>query len=208
MRNKVKNLFQRESNIFNRRYSEPNLIDRIFRKSVFARFEAVLREVNAIKCRSVLDVGCGAGFQALRLVQLGVDVMGIDFSENMIQTARQISSSYNMKDGPEFICADFLGYEFDRKFDIVIALGLFDYTSNPGDYLKKMKELANREIIASFPAKDKILWLQRKFRYSVFKNCPVYFYRKEDIENIVSVVGSRDCNILRIHRDYILQLFI
>jgi ubiquinone/menaquinone biosynthesis C-methylase UbiE len=74
---------------------------------------ADLLPVNA----KVLDVGCGAGVPVARfLVDLGFDVVGIDFSENMLRLARK-----NVPEA-EFIKKDMtkLGFPAD-SFDAVIA---------------------------------------------------------------------------------------
>src|SRR5262245_15103306 len=41
---------------------------------------------------SVLDVGCGSGvmFEMIREKRLGLDYLGIDVSENLLQVARQL----------------------------------------------------------------------------------------------------------------------
>ena len=36
----------------------------------------------------ILDLGCGAGYESMRLMQLGADVTGIDYSEEPIKIAR------------------------------------------------------------------------------------------------------------------------
>ena len=36
----------------------------------------------------ILDLGCGAGYESMRLKQLGADVTGIDYSEEPIKIAR------------------------------------------------------------------------------------------------------------------------
>lgn len=69
----------------------------------------------------VLDVGCGAGIKSKYLVNKGLKVVGIDFSEKMIEIARQEvpSGDFLILDLDE---ADKLDYLFDGIFMQAILL--------------------------------------------------------------------------------------
>lgn len=126
MENKVKVFFRRRAQDYIERYNRPTLIDLIFRKSIFLRSKKVREEYAVFARGSVLDIGCGAGIQVFQLGELGADVTGIDFSEKMILRANEVLKSYRGKGNVDFICADFCSFNFERKFDMVIALALFD----------------------------------------------------------------------------------
>jgi ubiquinone/menaquinone biosynthesis C-methylase UbiE len=49
----------------------------------------LLREVAGPPPLTVLDVGCGTGFLALRMAELGHTALGIDLSEEMLATAQR-----------------------------------------------------------------------------------------------------------------------
>lgn len=172
-------------------------------------FSKKVREEYAVFARgSVLDIGCGAGIQVFQLGELGADVTGIDFSEKMILMANEVLKSYRGKGNVDFICAGLCSFNFERKFDMVIALGLFDYVSEPLAYLSKMKSLANRVVIASFPRGQGILALQRKLRYRFIKKCPLYLYTKEELTDLIERCSFRNYSIERIHRDYLIKCYI
>lgn len=42
----------------------------------------------------ILDLGCGAGYESMRLKYLGAKVVGIDFSEKELEIAREKKSRY------------------------------------------------------------------------------------------------------------------
>ena len=93
----------------------------------------------------VLNIGCGAGREAIALTKLGFEVTGIDISEHMIKTAKEESESYNLNINFD-VCSvmDIDKYE-SSKFDyIIFTRALYSYI--PGQYLrievlKKAKEL-------------------------------------------------------------------
>lgn len=75
------------------------------------------------KIHVALDAGCGTGFHSLLLAQLGVQVTGIDVSEEMIQQARRHATELSLP--VRFIegrSQDLRGM-FDSRFDAVFCLG-------------------------------------------------------------------------------------
>src|SRR5687767_10865979 len=50
---------------------------------------ALLREVAGHPPLTILDVGCGTGFLALRMAELGHTAVGIDLSEEMLAVAQR-----------------------------------------------------------------------------------------------------------------------
>ncbi|ACV59992.1 putative arsinothricin biosynthesis methyltransferase ArsM [Alicyclobacillus acidocaldarius] len=66
------------------------------RFSPAAPTEKILEYVKRTNCRRILDVGCGMGTTLLRMAQehvSGVQFIGVDFSEKMIERARTSSLS-------------------------------------------------------------------------------------------------------------------
>jgi len=204
----VRRVFDKRAEKFLQIYERPNLIDRIFRKSVLARFRQAFEECSKMNYRSVLDIGCGSGLLALKLAQAGMDVTGIDFSNEMIDVAAQVRAEKDIKAKLDFTCVNLMDFSPKQKFDVVIALGVLDYTSEPHAYLEKMMSLAVGEIIVSFPAAEDIWSIQRKARYYFFKRCPVYFYKKRQIEELCVQSGLSNFKLKRIYRDYFLQGYL
>lgn len=204
----VKKVFDKRAEKFLQIYENPNLIDRIFRKSVLARFLEAFEECSGANYKSALDIGCGSGLLSLKLAQLGMDVTGIDFSSEMINMAAQVCAGKDIKGKLDFTCVNLMDFNSQRKFDAVIALGFFDYIKEPQAYLDKMISLAVKEIIISFPAAGDIWSIQRKARYFFIKRCPVYFYGQKQIQLLCAQSGLSNFKLRRLHRDYFLQGYL
>ena len=54
---------------------------------------ALLREVAGSAPLTILDVGCGTGFLAMRMAELGHTAVGIDLAEEMLTAAQQKAAS-------------------------------------------------------------------------------------------------------------------
>src|SRR5256885_2166807 len=149
-------------------------LDRTLRKDMFERFELTLREIRRMEAARVLDVGCGSGLFSIAMAREGVQtVVGVDFSKPMIDLAVQRAAAAGVSSKCEFIVGDFLQMGFSERFDGSIAIGVFDYLAEPGVFLKRLREVTTRKIIATFPCKWTYRAPIRKIRLGILK-CPVY----------------------------------
>ncbi|HXG64372.1 MAG TPA: methyltransferase domain-containing protein [Blastocatellia bacterium] len=82
---------------------------------VFEYGEDLLSLLNPQPGERILDVGCGTGHLTGRIAAAGSQVVGIDNSANMIETARR---EYP---GVEFILADATDFVFPEPFDAIFS---------------------------------------------------------------------------------------
>jgi 2-polyprenyl-3-methyl-5-hydroxy-6-metoxy-1,4-benzoquinol methylase len=73
-----------------------------------------------IKGKEVIDFGCGPGLYATRLARKGASVSGIDFSESSINYARTSAEEEGLS--IDYIVSDYLKYETNAKFDLIIMI--------------------------------------------------------------------------------------
>jgi len=214
---KVKQYFTHSAATFDSLYSESEtnslkrFINRNFRRDIYERFILTMNHVRKHKLKSALDVGCGSGRYACALAQLGVErIVGIDFSPKMVELAVENTSQIpNASEIFEFICSDFTEFQTKEIFDVVLAMGFFDYIKNPIPVLEKMKTLSNHSVIASFPSISIYRTPIRKIRY-YFKRCPVYFYDRIKIQSFSLEVGFATNEIVKIKgsgMDYFVAFF-
>lgn len=189
----VKTYFERTADNFDALYeNRRNLsyrFNQLFRKGLFQRIDKTTAAFAGMKDFTVLDVGCGSGRNSALFAEQGARrVVGIDFSAPMLELAREYTRAKNVANRCEFIQADFLEYPFQETFDVVVALGVFDYVAEPAGVLKRMKELANQKVVASFPGVSPVRAPLRKMRYAL-RGCPVYFYTGTKLRQICHDAG-------------------
>lgn len=104
-----------------RRYSGPSLRKRF---SMEFRFSLL----GGLKGRSVLDVGCGDGLNAVIFAKLGATVTGIDVSPGAITVARRRAEVNGVADRVTFICSPIEMTELpSASFDIVWGDGFLHH---------------------------------------------------------------------------------
>lgn len=80
----------------------------------------------------VLDVGCGAGEHTILLTRLGYDVLGVDYSPNAVEQARNNAAAKGVD--ARFAVADAMNLGDEQLYDTIIDSALFhifDDTDRP-----------------------------------------------------------------------------
>lgn len=201
--NKVKNYFEDIAQEFDNIYDNEGtaitkITNKLFRKSLYERMPITLEECGDIKNKTIIDIGCGSGRLCYLLSKEGASkVLGVDYSQQMIEIAKDFVVKKEVQDKIELRCIDFLSkFETDSKFDISVALGVFDYLKNPKEFLLKMKLISNEKVIASYPAKYAFQAPIRKvWLYS--RKCPVFFYTESQLQNIYKEIGFKEIKIIK-----------
>lgn len=100
------------------------------------RYAAIVGYLVRLKCRRILDVGCGTGLLYERIPpDVGQDYLGIDFSRDAIAVARSKS-----KRRTEFIVADANSYRPSSRFDAVVFNESLYYFLNPGAVFRRYSQ--------------------------------------------------------------------
>jgi len=190
--------FERDADEFGRMYAGENCKDLIRRMTFIYHKRLIKKRVNAlielcgeVKGKKILDVGCGQGTNTVLLAKKGAIVDAIDFSESMLNIARQHAKLNGVDSRCNFFKTDLFNYSPPIKYDIVFATGVTDYIhySKREFFFKKMDSLTVNTIILSFPRRWHLHAFIRKFWLNLFKKCPVFFFSKSEYEQIFKKFG-------------------
>ena len=174
-------------------------VNTTLRKAVFERYTITFEQAGEVKGKKILDVGCGSGVYSVDFARRGAGrVVGVDFSGNMLELARQEAEQHGVADRCEFIQADFLVLDLEDKFDVSIAMGVFDYVPDQVPFLRKMAALTTGKVIVAFPSHSLIREPARRLRYKLAAKGDVFLYGRNDVERIATGAGLRDWEIVRI----------
>jgi ubiquinone/menaquinone biosynthesis C-methylase UbiE len=182
-------------------------IDVRLRKEMRIRFSNAFDAMDPLAGRSLLDAGCGGGRYAIPAAKAGAShVLGLDFSEPMLQLGREKAAAEGVGNVCEFVNGDLLTHPIaEKSFDYAIAIGFFDYQADPEAALRALARAARRRVFVSLPKRWHVLTPQRKLRYGL-RRCYVRFYSRGDVEQLAASVAPRRTTILDIGREYNLRL--
>lgn len=90
--------------------------------------------LEVIKSRSenlkTLDVGCGTGELVHDIARLNIPAVGIDFANEMIKQANEISAESKLESAT-FVCASVFDYPMEESsYDVISANGFIEYISH------------------------------------------------------------------------------
>jgi 2-polyprenyl-3-methyl-5-hydroxy-6-metoxy-1,4-benzoquinol methylase len=172
-------------------------VNETFRRAVYDRFHIALRESGDVTGKSVLDIGCGSGHYEVEYAKRGAArVTGLDFAPGMLELARRLTQREGVADRCTFVQGDFLEKDLGERFDVVLAMGVFDYVNPALPFLRRMVQASQGRVIASFPGKNLVRMHLRRWRYAL-RNCPVYFYSEQDVDRLAREAGLREWKIVK-----------
>jgi ubiquinone/menaquinone biosynthesis C-methylase UbiE len=172
-------------------------LDRLLRWDMYERFRRTVAECSEPGL-AVLDVGCGTGRFSVAAAKAGArEVVGLDFAENMLEIARQLAEKEGVVEQCRFLDADFMDQKFDRQFDLTLAIGLFDYVADCAPFLRKMRRMTRKKVVATFPRKWTWRAPVRKVRLAV-RRCPVYFFTRPQVQRLMEEAGFASFTVDRI----------
>jgi SAM-dependent methyltransferase len=208
---RVRNRFRAKAQQFDDLYEDERVLVRLLRPGLFRRRQLAVETVAGYDEPRVLDVGCGSGRIGEFVLEAGAaHYVGVDFSEPMIDLARSRLGRFEGR--VELLTDDFLTAALEGQFDVVLALGLFDYLPNPDTFVQRMSDLCGLGgcVVGSFPAWSPVKGPVRKIRYEWIGDCPIFNYDRAGLERMFRDAGfarvevrapGRSGFLVRAHRE-------
>lgn len=97
---------------------------------------------QALKGKTVLDVGCGGGILAEAMALGGGDVSGIDLAEKSLTVAKLHSLESGVKVNYESISAEAMAQRQPGTFDVVTCMEMLEHVPDPASVVQACADLA------------------------------------------------------------------
>jgi SAM-dependent methyltransferase len=163
-------------------------LDRLLRRDMYERFDWVMRKTGDARNLTVCDVGCGSGRFVNALAQRGARVTGLDFASTMLELARKLVTENGVADRCNFVLSDVLDWKTGEKFDLVIAIGFWDYVADPLGRLEVIRRITRGRFLSAWPRAGTWRAAIRKQRLKL-AGCPVYFWTLSQVEEYLRSAG-------------------
>ena len=167
------------------------VLDRCLRNDMFRRFDWVMETSGDLLGAKICDVGCGSGRFVTALAKKGAaQVTGVDIAPNMLAMARKLSAEKEVAGVCRFIQSDVLDWRTEDQFDLVIAIGFWDYITDPLPRLRLIRNLTSGRFLSAWPRFWTWRMPIRKSRLTVL-GCPVYFFTRRQVYKLLEQSGFR-----------------
>lgn len=155
-----------------------------------------IKEHNLLnQSTKVLDVGCGAGFLSNELAKQGLQVTGVDLSEESLK----IAAKHNSTKCVHYQTADAYKLPFgDSTFDVLTAMDFLEHVENPDQVIKEFSRVLkpngififhtfNRNILAHLIIIKVVEWIVK----NTPKNLHVIqlFIKPKELANYCELAG-------------------
>jgi 2-polyprenyl-3-methyl-5-hydroxy-6-metoxy-1,4-benzoquinol methylase len=190
----IQNYFEKRVQCYLEAYSTKgpssltNAVYRLGWYSLRLIFRHTIGYVAAIQPQSVLDIGCGCGIYSAEMARRGAAVTALDTCRGMIDATENLLKQDGLQDRVATVCADYLNWSRGaaHEYDLILAVGLFDYVSDASVYLASFQRIAKGAIM-TFPAEYPLSVLARvSYRHHGIRG---YFYTREQIEDLLHSAG-------------------
>lgn len=109
-----------------------------YEATVVFYYEILNRE--GLSPRTAVDLACGTGSVSAILARKGLQVIGVDLSEEMLTVAQQ--KAEELENPPRFVCQSLQKLHLPRAVDMAVcALDSLDYITDPADCAQAIRRV-------------------------------------------------------------------
>jgi len=186
----VKEHFREQASSFDSLYDEEHLLQRTVRPGLLKRRDFAIEVVREYSAPRVLDIGGGSGRVGELALEAGAsEYVNADIAQEMLDLSEKRLARFG--DKVKLVLGDVRTAPLEGPFDVVLALGFFDYQSDAQVFVRRMADLTSGSAVASFPRWNWLKGPVRKVRYEVINNCPIFNYTERELRFLFGTDFSR-----------------
>ena len=186
----VRDHFREKASSFDALYDEEHPLQRAARPGLLKRRDFAIDIVREYSAPRVLDIGGGSGRVGELALEAGAgEYVNADIAQEMLDLSKERLARFG--DKVKLVLGDVRTAPLEGPFDVVLALGFFDYQSDAQVFVRRMADLTSGSAVASFPRWNWLKGPVRKVRYEVINNCPIFNYTERELRFLFGTDFSR-----------------
>ena len=162
---------------------------RYLHKPFGVRLRALIADqmLKQVSWRHMLDIGCGDGGVSLQFLNSGGTLTLMDLSDKMLALAQQ-NCPQDKIEQVIFINQDFLSYQPERTYDVILCFGVLAHVPDVGTAIKRLSSLIRPGGVCLVQFTDQGQWMAR-LQWIVYR---WQRRRKDDYRYTVNPVTDAD----------------
>ena len=156
--------------------------------------------------KSVLEIGCGIGTDAVNFARAGAHYSGIELSEESLEIARKRFNIFGLVGNLQLGDAENLeSTNIGKNFDLIYSFGVLHHTPNIENALRSIRRLAYENSIIKIMVYAKNSWKQVMINAGLDQpeaqfGCPIAnSYSKDEISELLISNGLRPISLEQDH---------
>ena len=184
----VRDHFREKASSFDALYDEEHPLQRAARPGLLKRRDFAIDIVREYSAPRVLDIGGGSGRVGELALEAGAgEYVNADIAQEMLDLSKERLARFG--DKVKLVHGDVRTAPLEGTFDVVLALGFFDYQSDAQVFVRRIADLTSGTAVASFPRWNWLKGPVRKLRYEVINNCPIFNYTERELRFLFGTSG-------------------
>jgi SAM-dependent methyltransferase len=184
----VRDHFREKASSFDALYDEEHPLQRAARPGLLKRRDFAIAIVREYSAPRVLDIGGGSGRVGELALEAGAgEYVNADIAQEMLDLSEERLARFG--DKVKLVHGDVRTAPLEGTFDVVLALGFFDYQSDAQVFVRRIADLTSGTAVASFPRWNWLKGPVRKLRYEVINNCPIFNYTERELRFLFGTSG-------------------
>lgn len=171
----------------------------LLRAHIRKRYETAERSLAPwIEGRRFLEIGCGGGELAVRLVELGAaSGVAVDVSPDVVEVARRRADDAGVGERLRFETSTIAGLTDVPDVDLAVGLGILEYLE-PTELCNLIQRVRPRDVFFSFDESRPSLLGSMHVVYRRLKRFPYYKkYRATEIVSLLAESGISGTRVVR-----------
>ena len=103
--------------------------------------------------------------------------------------SKELVTADGTADKCDFVLNDVLNWKTSNTYDITIAIGFWDYIQEPPERLRLIRKMTRKTFLSAWPRFWTWRMPVRKVRLQYIQGCPVYFFRRAQVEEMLRASG-------------------